>query len=239
MTPRFGSGKRAGDKYPDSPPPSVSFFPFLLPRTAQGPDYPAVHGHVSRGRDSTHSTTVQVVQCVRACDAVGGRFRAVRSWAWDWDGRLGRASLGTSEWLPLPIGAGRLGTDSLEPPALLAASCPEMSEPMAGSGHDSRDQRTPTNQPAPTPRRAVLLSLSNDAGRLGLVISTTIRFCTVYGAGARGITDSGLAGLLQPLASSSTHQASMARRGRQVANGEPFGDEAGHSSRHWTQWLGG
>lgn len=102
---------------------------------------------------------------MRAGVRCGGRTVPCRSW--DWDGRLGRASLGTSEWLPLPIGAGRLGTDSLEPPALLAASCPEMSEPMAGSGHDSRDQRTPTNQPAPTPRRAVLLSLSNDAGRLG------------------------------------------------------------------------
>ena len=59
----------------------------------------------------------------------------------------------------------------------------------------------------------------------------TIRFCTVYGAGARGIADSGLAGFLQPLASSPTQQASMARTGKQVANEEPFGDEAGQ----WTQ----
>lgn len=143
----------------------------------------------------------------------------------DWDGEPG-----TSEWLPLPAGAGRLRADSLEPPALLAASCPEMSEPMAGSGHDSRDQRTPTNQPAPAPRSCPPVQRRWQAGRLGLVTSTTIRLCTVYGAGARGIADAGLAGSLQPLASSSTHRASMARTGRQVANGEPFGDEAGHSS---------
>lgn len=164
---------------------------------------------------------------MRASVRCGGRTVPCRSFLGL--GPTGTGESGTNEWLSSPAGADRPGSG-------LTASSPLRRAPRCRSRWREVDMipgtsgRRPTNQHRP--QGAVLLSLSDDAGRLGrlgLVTSTTIRFCTVYSAGARGIADSGLAGSLQPLASWSTHRASMAWTGRQAANGEPFGDEAGHS----------
>lgn len=244
MTPRFGSGKRAGDKYHDSPPPVCFFFSFFC-----CPGRPRAQITRRAMATSVAAGTARTRRRFRWCNACG---RAMR-WAdgsvpfvpgpgtgmADWDGRV----WGPANGCPCLLGQAGSGLTASSRPRCSLRRAPrcrsrwrEVDMIPGTSGRRPTNQHQPQGElsscPCPT-------TLAGWAGRLGLVISTTIRFCTVYGAGARGIADSGLAGLLQPLASSSTHQASMARRGRQVANGEPFGDEAGHSSRHWTQWLGG